>query len=604
MLSRCDRRSDLWRGEAIHSLAVIGGFAGEPRVAQALMRMYGRCKKVSRARRVFEEMARPRGKYLWSSLIRAYANRDRAQLAALVHEMNSWNKRLEDEDYANILDLCGKLRALQEGQDVHAHIHLNRLERNRVPGIKLTQMYGKCGRPDEARRAFAEILSKEIIAWTSVVEAHAKNSQHKTARELFLKMKLVPIFPDEGAYLAVLRACVGPAALKEGKAIHAAIVRSALEKRPSVAAALINMYAKCESLADSSACFAKVVFDRIPEKDVVSWNALLAGYAQNGHFGRAKEVFETMPGRRLSSWNAILAASSEEGGLVLAKSVFESMPEWNLVSTTAMLTAYAQNKHLDQAKFMFDRMPEKNIVSWTAMVSGYAQNGSLGLAKSLFDVMPERNLVSWTAMLAAFAQSKRYDKAKALFDSMPDRNAISWNVMLNVYSCSGMLGEAKSLFSAMEESNLISWNLMLAAYSENGDLDQAKGLFERMPMVADGFDPDEVGVMNILSGCSHAGDVATGHSFFVSMIRDYELKPSKQHYSCVIDLLGRAGYLGDAREVIANMPYAPEARDWSCLLGACRNHKQAVIGVSAAMNVLKLNPARSSSYELLAGVVT
>ncbi|EFJ27145.1 hypothetical protein SELMODRAFT_95507 [Selaginella moellendorffii] len=354
-------------------------------------------------------------------------------------------------------------------------------------------------------------------------------------------MKLVPIFPDEGAYLAVLRACVGPAALKEGKAIHAAIVRSALEKRPSVAAALINMYAKghlekakfvfermperslvswnsilTAYLQNGSVDEAKVVFDRMPEKDVVSWNALLAGYAQNGHFGRAKEVFETMPGRRLSSWNAILAASSEEGMLVLAKSVFESMPEWNLVSATAMLTAYAQNKHLDQAKFMFDRMPEKNIVSWTAMVSGYAQNGSLRLAKSLFD--------------------------------------------------------------------------------------EGLGLFARM--VADGFDPDEVGVMNILSGCSHAGDVATGHSFFVSMIRDHELKPSKQHYSCVIDLLGRAGYLGDAREVIANMPYAPEARDWSCLLGACRNHKQAVIGASAAMNVLKLNPARSSSYELLAGVVT
>ncbi|XP_024526553.1 putative pentatricopeptide repeat-containing protein At3g01580 [Selaginella moellendorffii] len=144
MLSRCDRRSDLWRGEAIHSLAVIGGFAGEPRVAQALMRMYGRCKKVSRARRVFEEMARPRGKYLWSSLIRAYAfdRTQRAKIFPLFEEMKGDCKARPTQE--TVFTMASAARSFEEVKSVHAWVVERKCKLGPVLREVLIERYKRC----------------------------------------------------------------------------------------------------------------------------------------------------------------------------------------------------------------------------------------------------------------------------------------------------------------------------------------------------------------------------------------------------------------------------------------------------------------------------
>ncbi|XP_024532373.1 pentatricopeptide repeat-containing protein At3g12770-like [Selaginella moellendorffii] len=399
------------------------------------------------------------------------SNRDRAQLAALVHEMNSWNKRLEDEDYANILDLCGKLRALQEGQDVHAHIHLNRLERNRVPGIKLTQMYGKCGRPDEARRAFAEILSKEIIAWTSVVEAHAKNSQHKTARELFLKMKLVPIFPDEGAYLAVLRACVGPAALKEGKAIHAAIVRSALEKRPSVAAALINMYAKCESLADSSACFAKVERQGF----VPPWIAMIAANAEFGHLREAAVLFQRL----------LL-----EGILVLSKNEF-----------TELMDRYECPADLEQARVVQTIVAmanlEDNSFLQVQLMAMFSRCGDLKAARAIFDGAGEENhnVNMYRALIEAYVAAFAFKDAILVFREMLRKNVTPDRCiyLAALAACTGF-EDCKIVHSTMRShgvrSDEIYKSYLIRNYRRCPEVDDA----ERMFAEVEGLDLEDADV--------------------------------------------------------------------------------------------------------------
>ncbi|XP_024533238.1 pentatricopeptide repeat-containing protein At2g13600-like [Selaginella moellendorffii] len=195
----------------------------------------------------------------------------------------------------------------------------------------------------------------------------------------------------------------------------------------------------------------------------------------------------------------------------MAKQVFDNMPKWDLVSYNALIAAYAQNADISYWDILYHAVTSFTCESGFTIITAYAQYGHIEESKSMFENMPERNLLAWNAMLVAYAQLGYADMSRHLFQQIPQRDVISWNSLLFAHASTGNVPCTEKMLARLPEENLTSWNAWI--------------LFQR------------------------------------------------QHYCCIVDLLARGGYLEDAEDLIANMPFVPEPREWLCLLGSCRSHR-------------------------------
>ncbi|EFJ12761.1 hypothetical protein SELMODRAFT_72001, partial [Selaginella moellendorffii] len=172
--------------------------------------------------------------------------------------------------------------------------------------------------------------------------------------------------------------------------------------------------------------------------------------------------------------------------------------------------------------------------------------------------------------------------------------------IVSVYAQKGYMDEARSLFEEMPERNAVSWNAMIKAYDSNGFHTEALDAFQTMNL--EGAPPDEITLMTVLSACSHVGSMSRARQVFVSMVDDFRVAPSKEHYSCVIDMLGRAGKMELAEEIVTSMPISPSTIAWGALLGACRIHQDMERARFAAGRAMEIDSSNPSHYLLLSTI--
>ncbi|KAH9320380.1 hypothetical protein KI387_043976 [Taxus chinensis] len=366
------------------------------------------------------------------------------------------------------------------------------------------------------------------------------------------------IRPDSFALSAILSACAKMASLQLGKELHGSILRSGFECDVVVGSGIVDMYVKSRSLED--AC---KVFDQIPERDVVTWTSMIAGYAQ-------------------------------EGGIDEALRLFEKMPERNVVSWTAMIVAYVRDQRVDKARKLFEEMPERNVVSWNAMVAGYGQNGRVDMALDmqmvLRGVKPDpdtfSSVIPSCAQLATLQQGKEIheDIIRSGFQS----DAFVGSALVDMYAKCGSIEDARKMFDKMPRQNMVSWTAMIVGYAMHGSSEEALQLFEQMQ--GSGTQPNSITFAGVLSACCHAGLVDDGWKYFYSMSKDYQIAPSLEHYCCMVDLLGRAGNLDEAKHFVYEMPIKPNVNVWVALLAACRVHNNIKLAEHVAKNLIELEP--------------
>ncbi|KAG9439510.1 hypothetical protein H6P81_019675 [Aristolochia fimbriata] len=383
------------------------------------------------------------------------------------------------------------------------------------------------------------------------------------------------------------------------------------------------------------------LFHRIPQPDIFSFNILLSCYFQNSDLGSALLFFQKLPVKDSASWNTMISGLSRHGKMTEARQVFEAMPEKNDVAWSAMISGYIQNGNLDSAVELFERAAssEKGVFSWTAMITGYMAFGHTKVARELFDEAPVRNLVTWNSMVSGYVRNFQAEDALKLFKMMielPVRpnpstfssillvcselsavalgkqihqliyklplylNTTCGTSLLSMYCKCGVLQDASKLFEEMPSRDVVTWNAMISGFAQHGIGKKAIELFDEMRLM--GIKPNWITFVGVLLACNHAGLVDLGMHYFNSMERDYELEPKPDHYTCVVDLLGRAGLLTEAVELINTMPFKPHLAIFGTLLGACRIHKNLKLAEYAAQKLLELDPQSSAGYVQLANV--
>ncbi|KAA8532386.1 hypothetical protein F0562_032359 [Nyssa sinensis] len=332
-------------------------------------------------------------------------------------------------------------------------------------------------------------------------------------------------------------------------------------------------------------------------RNEVSWTAMMVGYANVRNLEQAKKLFDEMPSRNLVSWNVMIGTLVRFGDLRNARKLFDEMPERNVVSFTVMIDGYAKAGDMASARFLFEQSPDRDIVSWSALISGYTQNGQPNEAVKLFVEMGLRNVKPdefiMVSLMSACSQVGSLELAKWV-DAHVSQNSFDLRrahvaaALIDMNAKCGNMDRATLLFEEMPKRDLISYCSMIQGLSIHGHGAQAVGLFARM--LNEGLAPDDVAFTVILTACSHVGLVEEGCRYFDSMINDYSIVPSPDHYACMVDLLGRSGNVKAAYELIKSMPVEPHAGAWGALLGACKLHCDIELGEEVAGQLFELEP--------------
>ncbi|KAF3451923.1 hypothetical protein FNV43_RR08019 [Rhamnella rubrinervis] len=514
---------------------------------------------------------------------------------------------------------------------------------------------GRLGRVKEARNLFDQMSHQDAVSYSSMITIYLKNDDLPSAETLYRKMPRPCIVADSAMIDGYMKAgCID----------EARRVFDAMEERNVYSwTSLISGYFSCGQPEEALRVFhqmpeknvvswttvvlgyarsglvaeARNVFDLMPERNTVAWTAMIKAYVQSDQFDEAYKLFNEMPQRNLYSWNIIISGCLGVNRVSEAVQLFNSMPQRSAISWTTMVTGLAHNKMIKLAKEYFDYMPKKDVAAWNAMISAYVDEGLMVEASKLFIFMPERNSVTWNTMIDGYARNGlesealnhlilmlrscfrpsgstissvltsckgmlELTQAHALLISLGfERSTLLMNVLVTMYSRYGDVHSARLAFEHLEAKDTVSWTSMLLAYSNHGYGQHALQVFACM--LRSGAKPDVITFVGVLSACSHAGLVSKGQRLFESMNCAYGLEPKAEHYSCLIDMLGRAGQVDEAAKMLSKMP--PSELDGpvlGALLGACRLHGDVKLASCIGEKLMELEPTSSGVYVVLANV--
>ncbi|KAK6277202.1 hypothetical protein POUND7_017525 [Theobroma cacao] len=470
-------------------------------------------------------------------------------------------------------------------------------------------------------------------SWSYIIRNRLSRGTPKQVLSLYTQIR------QKGLYILVLvplifKACASASTQPFGKSLHAESIKAGVAFDLHTASSLLNMYSKCGNLIDS-----RKVFDEMPERNVVTWNAMIGGYLKNGDTKSALDLFENiLVGRNSVTWIEMINGFAKNGDTLKARRFFDKVPLElrNVVTWTVMVDGYTANGELEAARELFEMMPEKNFYVWSSMISGYCKRGDVKEARNIFDRIPVRNLVNWNSLISGYAQNGFCEKALEMFRKMqsegfePDEvtitsilsacaqlgeldvgkeihylikekgivvNQFVLNALLDMYAKCGDLAHARLIFEGMSRRTSACWNSMISGFALHGQSSEALEYFRRMEQSNEM--PDEITFLSLLSACAHGGFVDAGLDIF-SKMEKYGVVPSVKHYGCLVDLLGRAGRLKEAFDLIKRMPMKPNDVVWGALLGACRVHLDTNMVEQVMQEVGRL--AHNSHYVLLSNI--
>ncbi|KAK7246943.1 hypothetical protein RIF29_41816 [Crotalaria pallida] len=611
VLSSCTKVEYYEVGEQLHGLALKQGFSSETYVCNALVTLYSHSGKMLFAECIFNAMSQ-RDRVSYNSLISGLALQGHGDRALeLFKKMRLDSLKPDYITVASLLSACASLGALRNGKQLHSYAIKAGLSSDLIVEGSLLDLYVKCSDIDTAHNFFLSTETENVVLWNVMLVAYGLSDNLKESFEIFKQMQIEGIIPNQFTYPSILKTCTSLSALGLGEQIHTHVLKSGFQFNMYVSSVLIDMYAKLGKLET-----ALKILRTLKEKDVVSWTAMIAGYAQHDMFAEALNLFEEMQDQGIQSDNIGFASAISacagihvlgQGRQIHAQSCVSGYSD-DVSVGNALVSLYARCGQVREAHFAFNQIFAKDNKSWNSLISGFAHSGHYDEALHLFDKMNkagiEINSFTFGSVVSAAANVANIKLGKQIHAMIKksgyDSEAEVSNVLITLYAKCGSLDDAKKQFYEMPEKNEVSWNAMITCYSRHGCGFEALSVFEDMKQL--GALPNHVTFVGVLTACSHVGLVDEGINYFKSMSEVHSLVPKPEHYACIVDLLGRAGLLSRARRFIEQMPIQPDAMIWRTLLSACIIRKNIDIGEFAASHLLKLEPKDSATYVLLSNM--
>ncbi|KAL3848688.1 hypothetical protein ACJIZ3_010570 [Penstemon smallii] len=384
---------------------------------------------------------------------------------------------------------------------------------------------------------------RTLFTWNTIIRGFSNSSDPRYAILLFVYMlESLSFEPERRTYPSVFKAYTQLGLAKDGGQVHGRVIKLGLEFDPFIRNSIIHMYVSCGFLD----CGMKL-FDEDKDSDIVAWNSIVLGHAKCGEVEESWRLFRKMPNKNDISWNSMMSGFVRNGKWIDALKLFDEMSRMDNIKASgftvvSLLNACANLGAFEQGKWVHEYIKkngiELNVIVVTAIIDMYCKCGSIELARKVFEGFPMKGLSCWNSMMLGLATN-------------------------------GFENEVFELFLELESSNLR---------------------------------PDSVSFVAVLTACSHSGQVEKARPYFTLMTEKYEIEPLIEHYGCMVDVLGRAGFIEEAVKIIRSMPMNPDAIIWGSLLTACNSHRNVDVAKWAAENLILLDPNDTSAHVLMSNV--
>ncbi|XP_030513766.1 pentatricopeptide repeat-containing protein At5g39350 [Rhodamnia argentea] len=619
LLQRFKATRSLTSTKLLHARIIVSGLlstsGSTAPVLSNLALTYALCGHVPHAAALFDELP-VRSPSLCNALIRMYnlCGRHYEALYVFVRMLASGWCPPDYFTYTFVCKACSDLSLLDVGFAVHGKVFAAGFDADTFVQNALLALYMNCGAMGAARKVFDEMHERTVVSWNTMISGYFKNSYSGEAVMLFKLMMSAGVEPDSATVVSVLPACGNLKELDLGKCVHNIVEEKGLgNKNIAVSNALLDMYAKCGRMDE-----AQAVFHEMDKRDVVTWSAMINGYALNGDVGKALNNCRLMQFDGVKpnpvTISSLLSACSSSFLLKLGRCFhgwsMRQKLESDVTIETALIDMYAKCKRVDVSFHVLARALQKKTAPWNAVLSGCVHNGLAKEAIQAFKQMLikeiEPNLATVNSLLPAYAILADLQQAMNIHGYVA-RSGLVRNVeiitgLIDIYAKCGRLESAHRLFNDIprNEKDIVVWSVIVAGYGMHGHGEAAVLLFKEM--VHSGVNPNEVTFTSVLHACSHAGLVEEGLDLFNFMLHNNPVKPHFDHYTCMVDLLGRAGRLQEAYGLIRTMPFKPNHAVWGALLGACVIHENVELGEIAAKWLFELEPENTGNYVLLAKI--
>nr|GMD31152.1 pentatricopeptide repeat-containing protein At2g13600-like [Ipomoea batatas] len=520
------------------------------------------------------------------------------------------DKEGEEAAYACALRKCVETSNLGYAKAIHAKLFRTpRMAFSLYLHNHVLNAYVKCGDIGGGLKLFDDMPEKNIVSWTALIAGFVQKGFPVEAFSSFFRMHSSGIKPNEFTFVSALHACsfADSLSLLHLCQVYGLIVKFGFESNIYLVNAFLTGLLRHHRLEE-----AKEVFENCSNKDNVTWNAMLDGYVQLCCSELPRfwlRMIRNGVGPDKFTFSSVLTGLAEHPNLEMGVQVHAWLIKCGHGSEVcvgnSLVDMYLKSQRLSEGLKAFEEIHLKDVRSWTQMAAGLLNYEKPSWALQvvgkmrMVGVRPNKfTLATAFNACANLADLKEGEKLHGLRIKLEyDIDVCVDNALLDMYAKCGCMDGAFMVFKSMNERTIVSWTAMIAGYAQNGCPKEALEIFHEMR--SRGVEPNVITLICVLYACSQGGLIDEGWSIFSSMSREYGIVPIQDHYACMVNLLGRAGRIKEAEELILGMPYQPGLLVWQTLLGACVLHGDTETAKRAAEKALNINKNDPATYVLL-----
>ncbi|KAG6675897.1 hypothetical protein I3842_15G128800 [Carya illinoinensis] len=523
----------------------------------------------------------------------------------------SFENSAEEEIYSTLLRRYAEKSDSYHGRGIHAKFVKGSLPFSLFLRNHLLNMYVKCGDLVNGLLLFEEMPEKNVVSWSAVMAGLVQHGCPKEALSLFCRMhRDGTTKPNEFTLVSTLQACSLVENLAQAYQLYSFVVRLGFESNIFLLNAFLTALIRHGELPG-----ALEVFENCRTKDIVSWNAMLAGFLQFSYVDVPKFWYRMIcEGVKPDSFTfaSVLTGLAALCDFKLGLQVHAQLVRYGygaeICVGNSLADMYIKNQKLVEGFKAFDEMPVRDVCSWTQMAAGCLQCGEPSKALEIVAEMKKMGVkpnkftlataLNACANLASLEEGKKVHGLRIKLGT--DIDVCVDNALLDMYAKCGCVDNAWTVFQSMNDHSIVSWTTMIMACAINGQARKALKIYDEMRLKD--IHPNYITFICVLYACGQGGFIDEGWELFSSMTRDYGILPVEDHYACMVNLLGRAGRIKEAEEFILRMPSQPGVLVCKTLLGACHVYGDMEIGKRAAEHVLHLDGKDPSTYVVLSNL--
>ncbi|MCO5605636.1 hypothetical protein L7F22_059819 [Adiantum nelumboides] len=598
-LTACSTASiRLEAGQRLHACILESPHISDIVLRTALLSLYSKCGAVDQAQRLFNESP-DFDKISCNAMIETYVENGRGEEAIYVFERMQWRGLTPNAStFVSLLSLCTRSIMRTVGRVIHTKFLESMVDADIRTATALVSMYGRCGDFELAKLLFDTSNDRDLVVWNALLAAYAQNGRAQEALTVYEQMHQESFLPNKVTNISILQACSTEAMFSKGQQVHACITCEGYDVDVTVGNTLVTMYGNCGQVGN-----AQGVFENLPEKNVVSWTAMITACAQHGHAEGASYFLYRMLQDNLTPNEVTLVSAISAHTNVADPIQCKELHTWLMMegltcvgnSANALINLYAKCGCVTDAQVLFSQLVEKDEVSWNALISGCSQTAYGEDALRIYEQMQLEGLLpsstAFASVLAACAEHADLLKGQQIHVQVLNIEAnlddTVWNSILNMYSKCGVMIKAYIMFNDMTSRNLVSWNSMITGCAQHGMGEHVWRLLIRM--IEDRVEPDSTTFMSVMTACIHSGLVNEG-LFMIKLIEGMDKVATLDHFNCLIDAAGRLGRIVESWQLLAEMPFLPNRASYLSLLNSCRHHINVKLGQVATLRALELVP--------------